>query len=292
MLEDRDYHFGRTVFSRPVVFTYVFLGANILVYLLMELAGGATDPFTLLSFGAKSNIEIGRGEIWRFITPAFIHIGLLHLAVNSYSLWNIGPAVEKFYGGARFTILYLVSGAGAVFAGVLTSPRSVSAGASGALPGLCGVLVVFGLRNKDTVPQHYRKFLLQNVAASVMITLFLGFQYGSGSEGGIAIDNAAHIGGLVTGALLAAIIPYDNPFEPSRRGAGVYRFFQIGSLVVVVAAFAAVVIHYDGPKFSVVKAVERLNPFTNSKKTSKSAGPSISIWRIKTASPYLSHESR
>src|SRR5258707_276237 len=94
-LEQGHLEFLQALWGRRVVVTYVLFGINILIFVLMGLAGGATNEATLMAFGVKSNAAIDKGEIWRLITPIFIHIGLLHLFFNSYALWIVGPQVEK-----------------------------------------------------------------------------------------------------------------------------------------------------------------------------------------------------
>ena len=81
---DPDRAFLLELWTRRTPFTYLFLALNFLIFLLMELSGGTTNEATLLAFGVKSNAAIDGGEFWRFLTPVFIHIGLLHLAFNSY----------------------------------------------------------------------------------------------------------------------------------------------------------------------------------------------------------------
>src|SRR5215467_141569 len=124
--------FLHAVWSRRPLFTYIFLGANIAIFLLMALAGGSTNQTTLMAFGVKSNPEIAQGQWWRFITPIFIHIGLLHLLFNSYALWIVGPQVEKLYGSPSFVVLYVLTGIAGVAGSYFYHPYSISAGASGA----------------------------------------------------------------------------------------------------------------------------------------------------------------
>ena len=117
--------------SKPF-FTYVFLSIQIIVFFLMEIAGGSLNPLVLLAFGAKYNPLIIEGEWWRFFTPIFLHIGFFHLLMNSLALYYLGTMVEKIYGNVRFLIIYLFAG----FFGTLTSfmfTPNVSAGASGAI---------------------------------------------------------------------------------------------------------------------------------------------------------------
>ena len=112
MIEQQDFQFLQAFWTRRAIVAYSLFAFNIIVFVLMAFAGGSENESTLLAFGAKQNLLIDNGEIWRFITPIFIHIGLLHLAFNSYALWIVGPQVEKLYGGPRFLTLYLLTGSG------------------------------------------------------------------------------------------------------------------------------------------------------------------------------------
>src|SRR5262249_39921800 len=151
--------------------------------------GGTTNDAILLAFGAKANFLINQGEYWRFVTPVFIHIGLLHLFFNSYALWMVGPQVEKLYGGARFVVLYVLTGIGGVAGRYLYRPDGLSAGASGAIFGLFGVLLVFGLRHRRHVPPFFRQAVIKGVLPTILINLVIGFSVAQ-------IDNSAHIAGL------------------------------------------------------------------------------------------------
>ena len=157
MISETDLEFLQTVWTRRPHFTYVFLGINIAVFVLMTLAGGTTNDSTLIAFGVKSNELINQGQYWRFLTPVFIHIGILHLFFNSYALWMVGPQVEKLYGGARFVLLYVLTGIAGVAGSYWHRPEGLSAGASGAIFGLFGVLLVFGLRYRRHVPPFFSR---------------------------------------------------------------------------------------------------------------------------------------
>src|SRR5438034_11216420 len=87
MIPDQHLEFLHAVWIRRTPLTKAFLAVNIIVFLLMTFAGGATNEATLMAFGVKSNAEIAQGQWWRFITPIFLHIGLIHLLFNSYALW-------------------------------------------------------------------------------------------------------------------------------------------------------------------------------------------------------------
>src|SRR6516162_2297935 len=135
MIPEDHLDFLHAVWTRRSTYTYVFFGLNILIFVLMALAGGSSNAPTLMAFGVKSNPEIAQGQWWRFVTPIFIHIGLLHLFFNSYALWIVGPQVEKLYGGPRFVILYVGTGIAGVAGSYWYHPNIPSAGASGAIFG-------------------------------------------------------------------------------------------------------------------------------------------------------------
>ena len=233
--------FLHAVWSRRPLFTYIFLGANIVIFLLMALAGGSTNESTLMAFGVKSNPAIARGEWWRFITPIFIHIGMLHLFFNSYALWIVGPQVEKLYGAARFVILYVLTGVAGVYASYFYHPQSESAGASGAIFGLFGVLLVFGVRYRNSIPPFFKRAVGTGVLPVIVINLIIGFTIP-------AIDNSAHLGGLLAGAALAALVPFQKPGDETP---GIFKTAQMVLLAVIVVSFYAVAKNYDGPHLSV-----------------------------------------
>src|SRR5881296_477583 len=217
MIPDDHLDFLQAVWARRSTYTYIFFALNILVFLLMALAGGSTNEATLMAFGVKSNAEINQGQVWRFVTPIFIHIGLLHLFFNSYALWIVGPQVEKLYGSARFVILYVVTGVAGVFGSYFYHPQSVSAGASGAIFGLFGVLLVFGVRYRKSIPPFFKRAVGTGVLPVIVINLIIGFTIP-------AIDNSAHIAGLLAGAALAAVIPFQKPGD---RTHSIFRAVQV-----------------------------------------------------------------
>src|SRR6059036_1458201 len=241
MIPDDHLDFLQAVWARRSTYTYIFFALNILVFLLMALAGGSTNEATLMAFGVKSNAEIAKGQWWRFVTPIFIHIGLLHLFFNSYALWIVGPQVEKLYGGARFVILYVVTGIAGVYASYFYHPNTISAGASGAIFGLFGVLLVFGLRYRNSIPSAFKRAVGTGVLPVIVLNLIIGFTIP-------AIDNSAHIGGLIAGALLALVIPYQRPGDETPR---VFEVVQIALLVLIAVCFYSVGRNYDGPNLSV-----------------------------------------
>jgi rhomboid protease GluP len=175
-------------------FTYLFIVAQVLMFLFLEWKGGSTNTRVLIEYGAKFNPLIKQGEWWRFLTPVFLHIGFFHLLMNTFALYYLGTTVERLYGSFRFFIIYLFAG----FFGTLASflfTSSVSAGASGAIFGLFGALLYFG-----TV---YRHLFMQTMGMNILSVIGINLLFGFIVPG---IDNAGHIGGLIGGFLAASIV--------------------------------------------------------------------------------------
>lgn len=175
--------------SKPYL-TYTLLGINIIVFLVDMLLGGQ-----LIALGGKLNPAIIAGEYWRFITPIFLHAGIIHLGFNSYFLYIVGPQVEGTFGTLRFALVYFVAGlAGSVASYALTpNPQIPSIGASGALFGVIGALIPFMYLNKDVLSGARQRIM--SIAQVIGINLLIGLAPG--------IDNWGHIGGLLGGLAVA-----------------------------------------------------------------------------------------
>jgi rhomboid protease GluP len=255
--------FARAILNRPYKFTIILLVANIFVFMLMWQSSGMSSPVllrgfpypVLLAYGAKLNTLIDAGEWWRFVTPMFIHVNLPHLLVNMYSLWIVGPYVEKLYGSAKFTVFWVVTGVAGVIGSYLTvrptTSNSVaqflfkvndepSAGASGALFGLVGVLFVFGIKFRHELPEGFKRAFGTGMVPIILINLVIGY-LGRGF-----IDNGAHLGGLVSGAALALVVQYRRPGE-SKGVALTWRALQGAVLGLVAISFFNTVRHKRWP---------------------------------------------
>ena len=191
---------------KKMIITPILIAICILVFIAMYIWGnGSEDAVTLLLFGANFRGLVQAGEVWSLVTSMFLHIGLIHLVVNMYSLLIIGKQLESFLGKWKFLIVYLGSGIlGSLLSVVVHS--SISAGASGAIFGLLGSLLYFGY--------HYRLYLgtvlKTQVIPIIIINLLIGFMVPG-------IDNFAHIGGLVGGYLLTMILGVPGKTKKSDR---------------------------------------------------------------------------
>ncbi len=186
--------FAKIFSPKKIIVTHILIILCIIAFVAMTFIGnGSTDVFTLLKFGANYYPLVKAGEVWRLITSAFLHIGLMHLLVNMYSLFVIGSQVENFLGKWKMTMIYIMSALSGSLLSIALHTDTISAGASGAIFGLMGALLYFGY--------HYRLYLndalRKQIIPVILINLVIGFALVKG------IDNAAHIGGLFGGYLTA-----------------------------------------------------------------------------------------
>lgn len=176
--------------------TYGLIGATLVVFILQLVSTQLFGVDIVLALGAKINSAIAAGEVWRLLTPVFIHIGLVHFFVNMYSLYAIGPAVERFFGSQRTLVFYLLSGFGGVVMSMAFSANP-SVGASGAIFGLLGALGMFLFAHRSTFGRA-ATFQFRQIVVVALLNLGLGLVPG--------IDNWGHLGGLITGVALTATV--------------------------------------------------------------------------------------
>ncbi|MEZ0487935.1 rhomboid family intramembrane serine protease [Fibrella sp. GW2-5] len=174
--------------------TPIVMMVNIAVFAAMVLSGVDFMSPTgedLVRWGANFTPLTRAGEPWRLLTACFLHIGIIHLAVNMMSLRYLGMQIEPLVGSWRFLVAYLVTGLTGSLGSLWWHDVAVSAGASGAIFGMVGVqlaLVMTDLFNKEA-----RKGLLKSTLSVIGINLLIGISIGA--------DNAAHIGGLLGGVV-------------------------------------------------------------------------------------------
>lgn len=248
-----EYHFLRALFTRSNHFTMIFIGLNVGVFVLMCLAGGfsvmSVDPEVLRGFGAKQNDLIAeQHQYWRLITSMFIHIGLIHLFLNNYALWIIGQEIEQIYGSARFVVLYLVTGMIGSVGSYVFNPQATSAGASGAIFGLFGVMATFAFRYRREIPQMLSREIRRRVLPIIAINLVFGFSVK-------IVDNAAHIGGLLSGIVLALAVPYMRPNE--KITPILWRALQTVCLALIFVSFLGAFRNYSGPQLAFTNLTRR-----------------------------------
>jgi rhomboid protease GluP len=220
--------------STPRVYvTWILLGLNVAAFILTATLGAAKNAVEptaedLVRWGANFGGRTPLGEWWRLLTCMFIHIGPVHLALNMWVLVRAGPLVERLVGNAGFTAAYILSGLIGALSSLWMNPQVVSAGASGAIFGVYGVLIGVLSRRRGEVPLGVLHGLRNSGVGFVGYNLIYNLTQPN-------VDMAAHVGGLIgglaCGLLLAGAVSLN---QPPRRAASVALLVGVGSAAVAV----------------------------------------------------------
>lgn len=192
---------------------------------------GNVSGQVLLDMGARQSILIFSGEVWRLVTPMFLHAGLLHFGMNTLFLVDIGPQVEQIYGSARYLFLYVMTGICSFIASVAwnvwtSGGYGIGIGASGALAGLIGVMLAMTTGRGGTYARVIRSQMIRMVGYLVVMALLP-----------IGIDNAAHFGGLAAGFGLGKIFSDREPMNSTERN----RAYALGWIAGITVAASLVI---------------------------------------------------
>lgn len=197
--------FRMIVGGRQPIVTYVLIGVNVAMFLLLYTSGGPSSESALQNFGALSPQLIENGQVWRLFTALFLHASVPHILFNMTSLFAVGTLAERLYGSVKFLAIYI--GAGLIgslcsfgFAMVSGQMNELGVGASGAIFGVAGALVAVRFHQSDVIPDRLRRRVSSSMLPLVLVSL--AFAYLTPH-----IDNAAHIGGLCGGMLLSFVFP-------------------------------------------------------------------------------------
>ena len=243
--------------------TYLLVGINCAVYLIMVARGVSFWSPTvdqLMHFGADNaeNVLV-YGEWWRIVTAMFVHVGILHLATNMWCLWNLGLLAEPLMGSFGLFATYILTGA----AGNLLSTCynwvrpmhdasgapffAAGAGASGAVFGIAGALIVLLKSKRLPIPQYELKRLRRSVIYFAAINLVIGLSvnFGSGFTG-VEIDNSAHIGGCLCGLLFA--LPLVPRIGSPRSEFQTRMRLAVAVVVILLVLFGFYVAHIPPPQ--------------------------------------------
>jgi rhomboid protease GluP len=222
--------------------TQVIVGINVLVFVAMVLQGispvnptsadlvhwGANfGPYTLLGQTRLGSLVL-QGQWWRLLSCVFLHIGLMHIALNMWCLWGLGKLAESMYGRWTFAAVYLVTGVSASVTSLAWSPVRISAGASGAIFGVAGALITSLYLGEFAMPAGVIASLRNSILKFAGYNLVIGMLIGR-------TDNAAHIGGLMSGLILGALLAKVAPVNSD-----VPKRLAVLLLVVVLAYGGAV----------------------------------------------------
>ena len=243
--------------------THVLLGINCAVFVAMVATGASIWMPTLdqlMFWGAdRPNNVLVYGEWWRIVSAMFVHVGILHLATNMWCLWNLGLLAEPLMGSFGLFAAYILTGAAGNLLSTLKNWMypihdasggilfQAGAGASGAVFGIAGALIVL-LRSKVLpVPPEEVRRLRKSVIyfAAINLVIGLSINFGSGFTG-VEVDNSAHIGGFLCGLLFAA------PMVPrigSPRGEFQFKLrLTVALVVLLLVLFGFYIAHVPPPQ--------------------------------------------
>ncbi|REK76688.1 rhomboid family intramembrane serine protease [Paenibacillus paeoniae] len=186
----------------------IIIAINIVMFGILELSGGSTDTRTLYRFGAMFGGWAMEPELWRYVSSMFLHIGFMHLLMNSFSLYVFAAPMERMLGAWKFAVLYLGSGiAGNIFSYQLQQDLYIGAGASGGIYGIYGAFLFLSLFRKDVLDADSSK--------TISIILIIGIVYSFIVPN---VDLYAHMGGFLGGFLFMAILSTIIKRRAMRRG--------------------------------------------------------------------------
>ena len=192
--------FARFLGERHAVVTLAIIAVNLLVYVAGGIKGAgwmSGNAGVLYEMGGNLAPATALGQWWRLLTSMFLHAGLFHVLFNMWALWDAGRIAERLFGHGRYAIVYLAAGLLGGIASINWQQEAVGVGASGAVFGVYGALLAALTLRKDLLPLSVAKQMTASMTFFVMYSLFNGF-----TKAGV--DNAAHLGGLLAGAVLGA----------------------------------------------------------------------------------------
>jgi rhomboid protease GluP len=192
----------------PYTITIALIAINVLVFLAMVASGiSFTHPTTVDVFrwgGDFGPATVGQHQYWRLLTSCFLHFGIIHIGMNMYILYLIGPFIETVFGRIRYLLTYFIAGLAGSIVSVAVHPLAVGAGASGAIFGLYGAVFGFLLIRRRTL----NPAATRSIAKSAGIFVLFNVVYGSMSG---TTDLSAHLGGLVAGFLAGMLLVPPQP---------------------------------------------------------------------------------
>lgn len=229
----------------PSTATSVLVAVNVGVYALtwylsqtaassdLSAAGGMGEirGDILARLGATFGPWVFAGQWWRLVTAMFLHAGLLHIGMNLWCLFDLGPTVESLFSTTKFIVLYFVTGVSGFLLSAWWRPVH-SVGASGAVLGLIGILIGASF-HLGHLGREYRGQLWRWVIYIFIFGLFF------------SVDNAAHVGGLAAGALLGYVVPQGEPV--SRSSENLWNTLAVLSVLIIAGSFALMALQLNQP---------------------------------------------
>lgn len=182
--------------------TMILILINVIIFIITAILSKSIidiNTIVLVECGAKVNYLINKGQIFRLLTAAFLHGGIMHILFNMYSLYIVGTVVEKIYGWKKYISIYILSALTSSILSYMLAPMTISVGASGAIFGILGAFLYFAIKER----KHLQRGTLGNIIAVIVLNLYIGFTSTS-------IDNLGHIGGFLGGFILSIFLYKDR----------------------------------------------------------------------------------
>jgi rhomboid protease GluP len=230
--------------------TPIIINLNILVFVAMAFSGVdimLPDSEHLIAWGANFRPVTLEGEWWRLLTSCFLHIGIIHLLMNLYALMYIGMQLEPYLGQRRFLVAYLLSGIAGSANSLYWHELTISAGASGAIFGMYGVFLA--MLTTNLIEKAARQTMLTSIA------IFVGYNLLNGIRGGI--DNAAHIGGLLSGIVIGYAF-YPSLVKPAKEK---LQYITLAALTATILSYSFVI--YKTTPNDIGMYDEKMNQFVS-----------------------------
>lgn len=216
--------------------TYTLISLNLAVWFVTLSQGARVDGVgadRLFAWGGNAASAVQEGEWWRLLSATFLHNGIMHLLMNMIGLAAAGITVERIYGRRLLLLIYLGAGMlGSALSLHFSAQTAVSVGASGAVFGVTGALLIAVFQHRQKLPKHFSKQTIGGLSFFIVYALIQGF-----AKPGI--DNGAHVGGLLGGCLLAFILPERFDQEGFKKK---FARRAVAALVVAVVAVYGVVV--------------------------------------------------
>lgn len=215
---------------RPARVTLALVVANVAVAALVGHVWTGAPAATIIRDGALFRPAVEAGEWWRALTAMFLHEGGAHLLINMYALFMLGRFCEEVFGPTRYFVTYVAGGLmGALGSTLNTQQAGLSVGASGAIMGLLGALIVILILRRGTWPETWRRALLWNLVLLGALQIYIGFQLPM-------IDNAAHVGGMLGGGAMALLVAPGGLVGKSAAARALVLALAVAALVAIVWA--------------------------------------------------------
>jgi rhomboid protease GluP len=224
---------------RRVNVLYILILFNLLLFAIPDLLSmflsaslrlNSTELYIQLLglLGGLQGVAVYAGEWWRLVTANFLHLDLIHIAVNLFGLYRLGQIIRAHYGDRKLFIFYIISGiGGSILSLFFLNPYTLSVGASGAVFGLMGVLLAGSVRS--------RRFGTELPYAFADLLPLLVYSLLPGFIPGTNVNNFAHLGGLITGFILAWFIPHNMVGWKNKQidlAVGVLFYIAVGLTVI------------------------------------------------------------